>query len=101
MQAARDAFRACRRHLWDGQNDPSKVRHICNALRRTGLPGEVRARQIVMDSLGWRTATYEVWLDRRGIKHAGNTINIQAGRRAFVDACIAELTRRLKEKRHD
>ena len=93
MKAALGAFKRGKTVLaWD-KKDASECWHICHAVRGDG---DLFARKIVLDSLGGHF-TYADWLETNSpgeYEHLTGD-QVQAGRHAFVDACIAELERRI------
>lgn len=92
MKAALDAFKRGKEILsWDG-NYYGNYRYICHCLLGRGATA---AKQIVMQSLD-QWFTYRGWLAQHDERVDDYTDDeIQAGRHAFVDACIAELERRI------
>lgn len=93
MKAALGAFKRCKKVLSWGGDHYGPNRYICNSLLGEGSSA---AKGIVIRSLDGHD-TYRAWLSCHSWQDAEicNNNDIQAGRHAFVDACIAELKRRI------
>ena len=104
---ALNAFKACLPIIWDGREEGRyekdedgryKQTYICCALQYGPYSHWSSAVSIIERSLG-DAYTYESWLRANGVEHPHKqytTVEIQAARVRFVNACIEALQKSLK-----